>query len=130
MISRTTHRIGRWLVLSENVVKGEDRKAAIAAYKEQKVAAGIYAVRCRVSGEAWVGRSANLDTAQNRVWFMLRVGSHTHPGLLQAWRVHGEAAFTFEVIETLSEEDATHFRDKRLKQRLEHWRTMLGAEAI
>jgi hypothetical protein len=111
-------------------MRGEDRKAAIAAYKEQKVCAGIYAVRCTVSGEAWVGRSANLDTARNRVWFMLRTGSHSHSGLLQAWRTHGEDAFTFEVVETLSEEDAAHFRDKRLKQRLEHWRTALGAEAI
>lgn len=107
-----------------------DRKAAIAAYKEQKVAAGIYTVRCSVTGEVWVGRSPNLATAQNRVWFMLRTGSHTHPGLLQAWRAQGKAAFSFAVVETLSEEDATHFRDKRLKQRLEHWQAALGAGAI
>jgi hypothetical protein len=107
-----------------------DRKAAIAAYKDRKVAAGIYAVRCAVSGEAWVGRSPNLGTAQNRVWFMLRTGSHTHPGLQQVWRARGEAAFSFAVVETLSEEDATHFRDKRLKQRLQHWQAALGAGAI
>jgi hypothetical protein len=111
-------------------MKGEDRKAAIAAYKERKVSAGIYAVRCAATGEAWVGRSPSLDTAQNRVWFMLRIGSHTHPSLLQAWRAHGQAAFSFEILETLSEEDATHFREKRLKQRLEHWQAALGAEAI
>lgn len=111
-------------------MKSEDRKAAIAAWKEQKVSAGIYAVRCVASGGTWVGRSPNLATARNRAWFMLRSGSHTHPGLQQAWRAHGEGAFTFEVVETLSEEDATHFRDKRLKQRLEHWQEALGAEAI
>ncbi|OWJ66182.1 GIY-YIG nuclease family protein [Inquilinus limosus] len=111
-------------------MKGDDRKTAIAAYKELKVSAGIYAVRCAATGEAWVGRSPNLATAQNRVWFMLRTGSHTHPGLLRAWRVHGEAAFSFAAVETLSEEDTTHFRDKRLKQRLEHWQAALRAEAI
>lgn len=108
----------------------KDRKAAIAAYKELKVSAGIYAVRCAATGEAWVGRSPNLDTARNRAWFMLRTGSHTHAGLQQAWRAQGEAAFTFDVVEALSEEDTTYFRDKRLKQRLEHWQAVLGAEAI
>jgi hypothetical protein len=32
-------------------MKASDRKAAIAANKEEKVAAGIYAVRCSQSGE-------------------------------------------------------------------------------
>ncbi|MFE0756510.1 GIY-YIG nuclease family protein [Inquilinus sp. NPDC058860] len=111
-------------------MKSEDRKAAIAACKEQRVSAGIYAVRCVASGGTWVGRSPNLATARNRAWFMLRFGSHTHPGLQQAWRAHGEAAFTFEMVEILSEEDTTHFRDKRLKQRLEHWQAALKAGVI
>ena len=32
----------------------EDRKAAISAYKKREAAAGIYAVRCKASGEVWV----------------------------------------------------------------------------
>jgi hypothetical protein len=34
-------------------MKASDRKAATAAYKEQKVVAGIYTVRCSASGEVW-----------------------------------------------------------------------------
>jgi hypothetical protein len=44
------------------LTKGEDRKAAIAAYKERKSVAGIYVIRCAASGEAWVGQAPNLDT--------------------------------------------------------------------
>lgn len=39
-----------------NGMTGEDRKAAIAAYKERKVIGGVYAVRCAATGEVWVGR--------------------------------------------------------------------------
>jgi hypothetical protein len=31
-------------------MNGEDRKAAVAAYKKRKPAAGIFAVRCATSG--------------------------------------------------------------------------------
>ena len=59
----------------------EDRKAAIAAYKERKVIGGVYAVRCTATGEVWVGQWPNLATIQNRIWFTLRQGSHPNPDL-------------------------------------------------
>jgi hypothetical protein len=31
------------------------RKAAVAAYKERKIAAGIYAIRCVASDQVWIG---------------------------------------------------------------------------
>ena len=46
-----------------------DRKAAIAAYKERKVAAGIYAVRCAATGEVWVEQSRHVETQRNGLWF-------------------------------------------------------------
>ena len=44
-----------------------DRKAATLAYKERKAVAGIYAVRCRASGQAWVGQTADLEKIENRL---------------------------------------------------------------
>lgn len=111
-------------------MKGNDRKAAIAAYKEQKVAAGIYAVRCTASGACWVGRAPNLSTIQNRIWFSLNQGSNPHRALQAAWREHGQHAFTFEVLEQLEEEETTYVRDRLLKDRLEHWTAQLKADAI
>ena len=59
-------------------MKIDDKKAAIAAWKKRKPAAGIFAVRCAASGRAWIGQTLNLDTIRNRVWFSLRVGSHSN----------------------------------------------------
>jgi hypothetical protein len=38
----------------------QDRKAAVATYKERKAAHGVYAVICRATGEAWVGCSRHV----------------------------------------------------------------------
>lgn len=111
-------------------MKREDRKAAVAAYKERKSAAGIYAIRCLATGQCWVGRAANLETVQNRLWFTLRQGGHPHRGLQATWAARGADSFAFEAIERLEEEDLAYIRDRLLKDRLAHWRAILQAEAI
>ena len=108
----------------------DGRRAAIDAYKERKAVAGIYAVRCRASGETWVGRAADLDKIQNRLWFTLRQGGNPHRALQAAWRAHGAEAFAFEVLERLPEEASDYLRASALKDRLAHWRDALGAAAI
>lgn len=112
------------------IMKTEDRKAAVAAYKELKAVAGIYAVRCLASGQCWVGRALNLDTVQNRLWFTLRHGGTAPAGLHAAWRAHGPGSFAFEAVERLKEEELTFVRDRMLRARLAHWRTALQAETI
>jgi hypothetical protein len=51
-----------------------DRRAVVAAYKEVKKIAGVYAVRCAAAGEVWVGRSADLAAQRNNLDFQLRHG--------------------------------------------------------
>ncbi|MBA1158581.1 GIY-YIG nuclease family protein [Microvirga mediterraneensis] len=111
-------------------MQGIERKAAIAAYKEAKVVAGIYAVRCRPTGMCWLGRSPNLSKIQNRVWFTLRQGSHTCRSLQAEWRAHGPDAFILEEIERLEDESSAYLQDRLLKERLAHWTEKLGAEAL
>jgi len=105
-------------------VKTEARKLAIAEYKKRTSVAGIYAVRCRATGEVWVGQSLDLDKIQNRVWFSLRMGSHINRDLQRAWSTHGETAFSFEILERLKEEELPYVRDSILKERLAHWRVL------
>ena len=112
------------------VLSPKDRKAALAAYKERTVAPGIYAVRCRSSGEIWVGAAQNLQTVQNRIWFSLRMGNSVHRDLQRAWSAHGGDQFTFEALERLDEEESPYVRDALLKERLVHWRSELAALAI
>ncbi|KAA2235794.1 GIY-YIG nuclease family protein [Salinarimonas soli] len=107
---------------------GIDRKAAIAAYKERKTAAGIFAVRSP-TGQVWVGRSQHVDTHRNGLWFALRLGTYPNPGLQAAWN-EGDGAFTFEVLERLDDETQPYLRQALLKERLAGWRDDLGAALV
>lgn len=107
-----------------------DRKAAIAAYKERKTIAGIFVIRCAASGQAWVGQAPNLETIQNRIWFTLRQGSHACRSLQAAWKAHGPDSLTLEECERLDEEETAYIRAALLKERMQHWRAELGAEAV
>jgi hypothetical protein len=115
-------------------MKGADRKAAIAAYKERKAPAGIYALRCAASGQVWVGASPDLDKIQNRLWFGLRLGNDPHPDLQAAWNRHGGDAFAFEILERLPEDEAESgapfLRQAVLRERAASWRDRLGAAAL
>ena len=117
-------------ILSKAPPVSNDRKAAIAAYKERKTFGGIYVVRCAVSGDVWVGQAPNLETIQNRIWFTLRQGGHPCRSLQAAWNAHGEAGLTFAECERLKDEESTYVRNALLKERVQHWRTELKAVAI
>jgi hypothetical protein len=111
-------------------MKTEDKKAAIAAYKERKAIVGIYAVRCLASGKIWIGQSTNLDTIQNRLWFTLRLGNHPCRDLQQAWNHGTSDDFVFEELERMEDEKLAYVRQARLKERVAYWRSSLGGTAI
>lgn len=109
---------------------GSERKAARAAYKERKQSAGIYAVRCKASGQAWIGATPNLDSIRNRIWFTLRVGSNLNSELQRAWKSHGSDGFGFEILERFEDDETDYVRDALLKERAAHWRTELSGSAV
>ena len=111
-------------------MKTEDRKSATAAYKDTKRDAGIFAIRCTATGQCWVGTAPDLATIQNRIWFTLKHGTVTTPGLKAAWTEHGEAAVTFEILEILAEEEDAYIRGKLLQARAVHWREALSALSV
>ncbi|MFA7262533.1 MAG: GIY-YIG nuclease family protein [Caulobacter sp.] len=109
----------------------ERRKELLAAYRERKPRPGVFAVRCAATGQVWVQATPNLDNCRNGVWFPLKIGSHPNKGLQAEWKAHGEAAFAFEEVEALEEEDLTAWElTSRLKSRERHWREALGATAV
>ena len=111
------------------MMSAADRKSAIAAHRERKIIAGVYAIRCLASGQAWVGAAPDVETIRNRLWFTLRQGGNTHPGLQAVWKAHGEGDFVFEVLEPVVEESA-YVRGVVLKERTAHWREQLDAFAL
>ena len=81
-----------------------DRRRIADEFKERKVPRGIFAVTCAATGEKWVGSSPNLSAAQNSLWFQLRSGNYRNKALQQAWKQHGEAAFSLEVLEQFEDD--------------------------
>lgn len=109
-------------------MQASDRKAAIAACKEQKTVAGIYALRCTVSGNVWVGKAENMAAIRNRIRFALRNG-HPNPALRKECEAHGVDSFVFEELERLKEETLRYVLDKQLLEGIARWRQKLGAQA-
>lgn len=108
-----------------------ERKALMRDYRDRVVAAGIYAVRCATSGEVWVGATPDLATRRNGMWFALKHGSHPEPSLQAAWNAHGEAAFSFEPLETIDDRELEALgRASLLKARRQHWLGTLGARGL
>jgi hypothetical protein len=103
------------------------RKAAVAAYKEQKSAFGVFAVICTATGEAWVGQSRHLDTQQNGLWFALKQNTSPHGSLQSAWNAHGPDSFRFEERERLRDDFSSIGRPDELKRRQALWMARLGA---
>ncbi len=109
---------------------GKDRKAAMAAYKERKVSAGVYAVRCEPTGELWVGAAPDLSTIRNRLWFQLTMNACPYRSLQAAWNAHGADSFALEVVERLDDETTTQLRNAELRNRARHWSETLNAPII
>lgn len=108
----------------------ERRKAALAAYKQRKVARGIYAMRCAQADAVWVGASRDLDKAENRLRFMMRHDRRLDPVLRAAYHAHGEKAFSFEVLERLDDDIATVSIGRILKEKHQDWLSRLNARKI
>ncbi len=82
-----------------------NRKDAIRAYKEARRPMGVYQVRNTVSGKAYIGTSVDLPSMLNRQRAQLRLGAHTDRALQADWNALGDAAFAFDVLDTLEPPD-------------------------
>lgn len=109
----------------------QSRREAARDYKDRKVAAGIFSLRCTATGEIWVGAARNLDQ-KNGLMFSLRMGSHRNRDLQAAWNSHGgEAGVEYAVVEELTDDKLTPLgREDWLKARERHWREALNARSV
>lgn len=107
-----------------------DKKAALAAYKERKTVAGVFAVRCTPTGQIWVGTAPDLGTIRNRLWFQLKMNGCPHRPLQAAWNEHGADSLVFEEVERMEEEALAFARNAALKARVRHWAEELKAAIL
>jgi len=105
----------------------EQKALAKREYKEQTHPKGVFRVHCAATGQNWVDASTTLDTIQNRIWFMLRMGSFHTRDLQRAWTEAGPDALTFEVLETFPEDASDLAVERLIKERTAHWRDAFDA---
>jgi len=107
-----------------------DKKALVAAYKDTPTIAGVFAVICTATGQAWVGKSLHIDTQQNGLWFALRLGSSPFKSLQAAWSEHAPEDFRFEQLDRLPEDTSPMRRKDELNSRARLWRERLQAAEL
>ncbi len=107
-----------------------NRREAKRQYKERKPRRGAFAVRCRETGQVWVGASMDLDAARNGLWFTLRHGTHLDRLLQCAWNEHGEPAFEYEVLEELEDDVFPLAVRNLLKEKRARWVARSGARTL
>ena len=107
-----------------------DRRRIADEFKERKVPRGIFAVHCVATGERWVNSSPNLNAAQNSLWFQLRSGNYRNKALQQAWKQHGEAAFSLEVLEQFEEDIADLLLNDLYTAKKREWAATLSAHLL
>jgi hypothetical protein len=57
-------------------------------------------------------------------------GVETNKALQSAWNRHGAESFAFRILEEIDLDELTYGRERALKERVAHWREVLGAAAI
>lgn len=108
----------------------QEKRQLSRDFKERKVTPGIYALRCLATDQCWIAISRNLDAQQNSAWFTLHNGSHMNRALQAVWTEKGAAAFAFEIVERMEDEELPSYAlQSLLKERLAYWRQTLKADS-
>ena len=105
------------------------RKELLQQYAERAPQVGVFAVRNSATGEVWVGASRNLDVQKNGLWARLTSGACFNRDVQASWTKHGEAAFSYEIIERFTESDP-HVIERLRLERPARWREALGAGTV
>ena len=97
------------------------RKELIQKYKEIKIEAGVYQIKNLKNQKILVRSTLDLKTMKSTL-MMLQSNGFRNKQLQEDWNLHGEDAFSFEVLEVLEEKEDGFF-DKRyeLKQLEKKW---------
>jgi hypothetical protein len=96
----------------------ERKREIIADYKQQKTTGGVYAIKNKETGKAYIKGDINMEAAENRFDFSRKVNSCIQIRMREDWEKYGPDSFTFEIlkkIEQKNEESTKIFRD-RLKK--------------
>lgn len=81
------------------------RKAIVEEWKLRRPEMGVISIRCKETGESFLGisKDTKADFNSNRV--KLSTGTHPNKQLLALWNQYGEDGFEWSVLKVLDYED-------------------------
>ena len=77
------------------------RKELKEQYKNMKPDMGIFIVKSNIEDKCYIEVTQDLKSTINSTKFKLELGFHPNKELQKAWKEHGEANFTIEILEKL-----------------------------
>jgi hypothetical protein len=84
----------------------KQQKRQIASdYKRKMQQGGVYAIYCTQNGKRLLLSTADMQGSRNRYDFAQITGGCIHPKMRDDWAKYGGAAFIFEVVETLQQQE-------------------------
>lgn len=74
-------------------------------YKNRVLTGGIYRIQCSGDESYWLRTSLDMQGSRNRFAFSKSTDSCPELCMLKAWKLYGESAFSFEIVEELEKKE-------------------------
>ena len=92
------------------------RKELLEAYRQRRPEMGVISLRCKATGESFLGTAADTKAAFNSIRMKLDSGFHPNRRLLELWRRYGgEEGFQCSVLRVLEYDDPAEDHSARLE---------------
>lgn len=91
----------------------EQRKKITDAYKARRAVGGVFAVRNSANGKSYVSATTDIAGSKNRFEFSQAVGGCAWKPMQDDYKKYGGDAFTFEVLEQLTQREGQSDSDFR-----------------
>lgn len=91
------------------------KKALTEEWKNRRPEMGVISLRCKETGEAFLGISKDTKAGFNSVRAKLSGGIHPNKRLMELWKRYGEAGFEFSVAAALEYDDPAEDHTEELE---------------
>ena len=95
------------------------KKELLDAWKNRCPEMGVISIRCKITGDLFLGISKDKRADFNSNRFKLAANGHPNKQLQELWDLHGENHFEFSVAKALEYEDPADDHTEDLKTLLE-----------
>lgn len=95
------------------------KKELLDAWKNCRPKMGVISIRCKATGDLFLGISKDTRADFNSARFKLSANGHPNRQLQELWNLHGENNFEFSVAKLLKYENPTDAHTDELKLLLE-----------